>query len=243
MSIVYDLTSNLGKTVEMETKEGMGSSFWFYIESNKYKRKNERELTEKPNKIFNINSCMSNESVYDNLSLTSEFSDKTVQINKIILSHPNEFFNKEYVKVFSTYDNLNICNHINLIIIVDDEKMTRQSMIRIFSEIANLKSIPLSIVEAEDGMECLYIVFICIKYGIKVSAIISDQTMNFLNGSDTVKLLKRCINNSLIIKIPFYIITAYEDENTLTILKESCPDNIFSKPLKKNIAENIIMKI
>jgi len=76
--------------------------------------------------------------------------------------------------------------------------------------------------------------------GIKISSIISDETMPFLKGSSSAQILGQILFNLHTPKIAFYLLTAYEDSQTLNALKNSHMDFIYSKPLKNNCAEFIL---
>ena len=75
---------------------------------------------------------------------------------------------------------------------------------------------------------------------MKISFIISDQTMTYMDGTSTVKALKELSNYQMFTHIPFYILTAYEDEKTVGKIKSVPITNIFTKPMKKSIIEKII---
>lgn len=130
-------------------------------------------------------------------------------------------------------------NTIN-IIVVDDEQLTRQSTTRLLKKLSKSLGIPINIVEAEDGAECIYITYKCFKKGIKISCIFSDETMNFMKGSNAAEYLYNTFNSKNLNRIPFYLVTAYEDKSTLNKLNSDNVDHVFSKPLRKENVENIL---
>ena len=73
--------------------------------------------------------------------------------------------------------------------------------------------------------------------GIKLAFIISDQTMNFMDGSTCAKILS-CISLCKRLRhVPFFIISAYEN---LEFKKEDGIDKIFSKPITEKKLEEMI---
>jgi hypothetical protein len=238
LTIVHDLTLQLGYPIQFTSEDDKGTSFWFYINTAVcYPTPGLKSKMSDISGADIVIDIVSNRSA--EISLISINSEKTIELPNIVLSYPSQS-QKKVVNIFNSHDKIS-GNHKNVIIIVDDEKMTRNSNIRIFTEIAEANNIPLTIFEAEDGLECLYLIFMCMKFGLKISMILSDQTMNFLNGSSLLNIIRNCIDNSVINKIPFYILTAYEDESTLVLLRNSSPNEIYSKPLKKNIAQDLIL--
>jgi len=165
----------------------------------------------------------------------------------IIVSNVSSQSSKKYESI-SDYTTIYL-NSLNLdencfnIILVDDEKLTRLSNKRLISDFANKKNVNITFIEAEDGLECLYIVYICFRKGIKISCVISDQSMLNLNGCITATILKKLTNSEIYDELPFYILTAYEDESTINNLKLAPITNLFSKPIKKEHIDQILSEI
>ena len=109
-------------------------------------------------------------------------------------------------------------NFIN-IIVADDEIFTRQSTVRILNIVSNELGIKINIIEAEDGVETIYIVFKAATQGVKISMIISDDNMNFVNGSRCSVIMEEIIEKKRIAEIPFYLLTAYEDKEASSSIK------------------------
>jgi signal transduction histidine kinase len=258
LSIVSYLTSKLGEPIQYESEINKGSRFWFSIPLDVC-----RDIIIPPKHFAtevsaddDTNSPLIDiisqdaESVIDNfdndISFDSAFSKETVKIDNLTFSYSYEqLTSKTAVFKIPDFINYNPCGGLEnkmFIIIVDDEQMTRLSNIRLFSEIAT-RDVDINILEAEDGIECLYFLFLCNKKGIKVSAIFSDQTMNYLDGSCTLSNINKLIAKKAICEVPFYILTAYEDESTLVLLRDSSPKEIFTKPFKRKIAEKIVAEL
>lgn len=127
------------------------------------------------------------------------------------------------------------------IIVVDDESFIRQSSIRILQKISDKLNIKLNIIEADDGIECLYIVYKCITQGIKISMIFSDENMLFIKGSKCSEILWEILNIKNISSIPFFLVTAY-DNSMKDIFKSKYVTDILSKPLSRDVAQNLIQK-
>ena len=125
------------------------------------------------------------------------------------------------------------------IIIADDEKFIRHSSVRILQSVADELGIRLNVIEAEDGIECLFIVYKCIAQGIKISMVFSDENMNFIKGSRSSELLWEILQMKNMSCIPFYLVTAY-DNSMIKKCKTESISQVLSKPLSKAVAKNII---
>ena len=125
------------------------------------------------------------------------------------------------------------------IIVADDEKIVRQSTIRILKKVICDKKLSINLIEVEDGIELISQVIKFNQEEKKIVAIISDETMNFCGGSEANIWLKKLYSGNKILSIPFFIVSAYESSS---MGKTTC-DGMFSKPLSYNNAENILTKI
>jgi CheY-like chemotaxis protein len=127
------------------------------------------------------------------------------------------------------------------ILVVDDEVFTRQSTVRILYNKSKTLKIKINIIEAEDGLECIYLVYKCVTQGVKISMILSDENMNFMYGSRSAEILKEIISKKRIAAIPFYLLTAY-DNTLIEKYISPCISQILSKPLTKDEARKLLLK-
>lgn len=121
-------------------------------------------------------------------------------------------------------------------IIVDDEKITRMSTLRILKISAKNLGKNINFIEASDGIECLSIFYDFLSKGIKISAVISDQNMNYLNGTCTAEIIEKICADKNIKMFPFFLVTAIEKN----IINKSILKRVINKPLVKDLAELII---
>jgi CheY-like chemotaxis protein len=128
-----------------------------------------------------------------------------------------------------------------IVIVVDDEVVTRQSTIRQLEKYLRGRNWETNILEAGDGIECLHLYYRLIKEGKKIDFILSDETMIYMNGMVSANIVYDIEVNKNIPHVLFYILTAYED---LTLgYANRAIDGIFSKPLRKQNIDEIINKI
>jgi CheY-like chemotaxis protein len=132
-------------------------------------------------------------------------------------------------------------NFIN-VIIVDDEVFTRQSTVRILYNISKELDIKINIIEAEDGVETIYLVYKAATQGVRISSIFSDENMNFMNGSRCSEIIQDIQEKKRMGEIPFYLVTAYDNihikKQTLSGIKQ-----VLAKPLSKQVAKQIISQL
>jgi CheY-like chemotaxis protein len=125
------------------------------------------------------------------------------------------------------------------IIICDDELVMRQSLSRIFLNISQDLKVRINVIEAKDGIECIYAVYKCLLKGIKIDMIFCDENMNYINGTNTAHLIKEICEKKKYINIKFYLIASVE-EYSLHDVDISAITKLINKPLDKQLALKLV---
>jgi hypothetical protein len=136
---------------------------------------------------------------------------------------------------------LESCNNLEAkynIIVVDDDIVIRQAAIRLLQKSFKEKNLSVKLLEASDGIKCLYIYYNLVKDGKTISFILSDETMIYMNGSYVSQILYNISTHKNIIRVPFYILTAYENL-AIGSCKEAI-NGIFTKPLRKQYIDELL---
>ena len=155
--------------------------------------------------------------------------------NNINLSNLEKKNTKIYIKNLNNFVSFN--NSLK-IIIVDDEKLIRQSERNVMNKYFKEKGISYEIEECSDGVECLYMIYDGMKNGKKYDIIITDENMNFMNGSTLCEILKKLMNDNIMYFLKIVMVTSYEISNISINVKRNV-DKIFTKPLSYNTLELI----
>lgn len=129
------------------------------------------------------------------------------------------------------------------ILVADDEVLTRNSAIRMLTKAAAEHNLKLNIIEASDGVEVLLHLINWTYNSRKIHAVLSDETMTYMRGSECANIWNRITDFKQWNSIPFYILTAYEDTKTLQFIRSNKVTDIFTKPLRKTMADNLLTAI
>jgi signal transduction histidine kinase len=226
--IVKNLLSLLGSEILFESEENKGSLFKFKLplgtieNPNILPRKQSLDLTIKSKD--EISNCSAGTKTIDYNPFYIYKNDN----NKLTTTNALDYYMSKDSSLDDSLDSNKDYNYI--LLVVDDEQVTRKSTVRFinkyFNELTNLK-----ILEASDGFECLCLYYKTMIKGIELSCIISDETMNYLNGSECSKILQEIYKMKNVTKrIPFFLLTAYENFD----IDQSGINEVFSKPLTKN---------
>jgi CheY-like chemotaxis protein len=176
---------------------------------------------------------------------------ENIENNKILSINNNLNFNNKPVskkwtrpetnEKFSQISDMSLDLNTKILIVVDDETLTRRSTTRILTR--TLERIAqynpdfnpnnIKILESEDGILCLYLAFNLLIKGCKNITIISDENMSYMNGSTCAGVLKK-LKNLNVNQIKFILLSAYNE------IKNEFLDYFISKPLSVSEAMKII---
>jgi signal transduction histidine kinase/CheY-like chemotaxis protein len=231
LSIVKDLITQIGSKIEYESEVGQGTSFYFKIPNRRVSSTNifgssKNSPIRKPRS--KPASCQSNNS---SSTVVREFQPVInqnvknsyfyINVNKIDEVCISPISNKNVNNIESTLIGINI-------LLVDDEELTRKATKRVLSNLFALKNYKLNFYEASDGIECLFNYYKCIKEGVKLSFIVSDESMDYMSGVECANMIKSLESKKNEAHVPFFILSAYDN------LRESNGiDKVFVKPLNR----------
>ncbi len=125
------------------------------------------------------------------------------------------------------------------IIVADDEIFTRQSTVRMIKTVCKSLDIKINILEAEDGVETIYLVYKALLQGHNISLIFSDENMNFISGVSSSRIIRELTSKKKIVDIPFYLVTAYDSSHFNKNLICNV-DKVYEKPLSRDATHQLI---
>lgn len=142
--------------------------------------------------------------------------------------------NTEKIINFRPYDEDNQLVKV-CILVVDDESIIRQSSIKVIEHYYKDlgKPIELIIIEAADGIEALYAIYWSLHNDITINHVFTDDSMKFMEGNEFVKLCQDYMYKNKFYGMSFYVISAYEVNETKRKYQFDCVKEVFSKPLGK----------
>jgi signal transduction histidine kinase len=180
-------------------------------------------------------------------SITNRVTTRKKSSNINFIDRSSEKVKTTILRPFSNTEEINnlVLNssgndNVKYIIVCDDTNIIRESTNRILSKVAHNLGVSICILEAEDGIECLYIIYKCIRLGLNISFVLSDDNMGFIKGIKSAEILNTMLNEMKMQPIPFFLISAFSFENDFK--KQYSPKIITDfiiKPLKTDHVEKI----
>lgn len=235
LSIVKDLTRVIGAELLYSTHVEKGTDFWILLPiqeqsqvytndiNDQYDTLDSRDTTDLQVRVIPISAKTINLTTDD---LTIQFKPRRILFSQDLLSN---------ISLFSVNDHYEGEEAIN-IIVADDEQLTRQAAIRTLNNSAKKNHVNINIIQVQDGVETLFYVYKYLSTGQKIGSILSDETMEYMRGSESAELVKKLCYGRTNENIPFYILTAFENQ----YIYNPAVKDIFCKPLGAASADKII---
>ena len=201
------------------------------------------------NKTNKITSFMKSSTLFNsNKQVSSSDLDKTiinnafnVDFNRLNSSHSYNIIKQQSINSINSFHSSSIrrgstdSNRLNnmlapkpILIICDDSELIRNSIKKVFYSIDNLDRL-YGIDLCYDGIQVIMKIVEDQNNGNFIKAVFIDENMDYLNGRETVKILKNMIEESKIKKVYFISISA-NDENEFD---SSDYDFCLAKPINK----------
>lgn len=124
------------------------------------------------------------------------------------------------------------------ILIVDDSVSIRSATANLIKKSNDLFK-DFQVIIGNDGIETLSLVMHDQHEGGNIKIIISDENMEFMNGSESFRILKELEKMKKVRKIFLVCLTAFSDNLTLDSIKRLGADIVVGKPLTLNSLSNI----
>ena len=129
-----------------------------------------------------------------------------------------------------------------IFVVVDDHKIVRDNTKNLLKIVlSSMKIEDYLIIEGSDGIDLINIVKN--DKGNKIKCILLDENMEYLNGSETVKILRKLEEKNVINKYNYVSVTAFDDQETKNNIIKSGINSILSKPCTKSSLINVVKKL
>ena len=236
-SSIYGTTFRLlmpAYLIQSENRSSCLSSDYSYISNNdeednsiitkKYQNKSfdygfleERGSNLRVNMLENISNRFSGNEIFNIKSRLSKKSIKDKDLNSI----PRQSSRQRIVD--------------DVIIICDDSSIILDSLYRLLLSLNPIKN-KYHIIKVNDGLNLIQELISLSIYNKTIKLVISDENMQFINGSHARKVIKDIqIKGRIKENIIFFSLTAFEDENTKQDILNSGFSEVLIKPVNKHV--------
>ena len=172
---------------------------------------------------------------HNNLNISTS---KKISVNEEILSNNNKFKEK-ICNVSNSY------KHKKKIVIIDDNmliiKSIKNLICKLLSKYSKLESY--EIIFGFDGIDLLKIIIDDQKDNNLICCIFTDECMEYLSGSTTIKIIRELEISKKIKKCIIYSLSAMNDNNSIFIKDEFSPDEYISKPISEKDLTKVFRKL
>jgi CheY-like chemotaxis protein len=130
----------------------------------------------------------------------------------------------------------------NYLVVVDDQRLVRRNTVNLIKiVISSMRINNLLIIEAVDGLDLLNIVRRDKEKSIK--CIFTDENMDYINGSEAVKIIRNMEDKNKVNHYHIISITAFDDTETKNQIIKSGINSVIIKPCSKTYIINIFKSL
>lgn len=199
------------------------------------------------NNIYNINSSNNINRSKINKNNKSKISNNNN--NSYIKSNSNNNNKKIYTpkKVKNHFMTLDLKNFSNKnkekILIIEDSPILKNTLKKQIEKIVLLNNLNVEVIVGSDGVDLLKLIVDDQSKGNLVKLVISDENMEYMNGSEVLSILNKYSQLGKIKNSPVFICsTAFDDNDTFNYLKKIGLTNIIDKNTSYTKLEKIVLK-
>jgi len=108
------------------------------------------------------------------------------------------------------------------ILVVDDNKILRQSLIFVISKFLKKRNLLdfYEIIECNDGVEIIHNLIKDQAENNLIKCVITDESMEYINGSEAIRILKNLENNNKIKPVIFAVISSFDKDYMRNVFNE-----------------------
>ena len=120
------------------------------------------------------------------------------------------------------------------ILVVDDSKYILDAMRNLIKNIMSKAKCDLEIITGSDGVDIIKNVIDDQAKGNLIKCIITDENMEYINGTEAIRLLRSLEKQNKIRHFTIISATSEEDVQSINYIKEAGADLVMSKPLSRH---------
>ena len=186
------------------------------------------------------NIILSNQKIDIDSIINSEFERNKIEKSKSNNSELSDDKKSHSVKPKTKFSNQNSKNNINIndltyfIILADDNHLINTCNERIIEGImSELNLFKYEVIKVSDGLDVIKI-FLNNEVKDKIKLIITDENMDYFNGSEMIKFLRKVERLMKLNPIKIASVSSEDDIRHKDYLINCGADFVFSKPLSKS---------
>jgi len=267
LSISKAIADSLGHEIGFSSTFQKGSEFYLNISCAGIVRTLRENYKQRKDILLQISQEKEGSYVKLNKSLqffnyTERLKDNVIKIEEnsslsqtIIINNLN-FVDETNIKEFKDYENLmnntgrsnlmkdliNVNENCSYFLVVDDLEFVRKNTSNLLRSVfSDINKSDYKIIECSDGIELLN--YVMNDKENRIKCIFIDENMEYLNGSETVKIMRTLEEKSKINKYHIVSITAFDDHETKNCILKSGVNSIVVKPCSKSSIVDTLKRI
>lgn len=120
------------------------------------------------------------------------------------------------------------------IVVVDDNHFINNSVKNLLEKVLRETDSEYEIIQQTDGIELVNSIIEDQTNGNLIKCVFTDENMEYINGSEAIKILRNLEGKSKIKNVKIFSISCQEDILSVNLMIDSGADRVLGKPLSKN---------
>ncbi len=262
LSICNNIAKQLDHIIGFESVYGKGSEFYILLKCKKentslfipvnHSHKNNNLVYRRNDIEINNLSYETKQNILSYKSFSSENNNEIPSTNRKnfdLIIDPNFYYFMDKSIILDTQniknDTVNITNfNFSIaktlgndnkfkVLVIDDHKLVRDNTKNLIkSAFLTLKLQDYEIIEGSDGIDLLN--FVRLDHEGRIKIIFTDENMEYINGSEAIKIMRKLEENKKIKNYEIASITAFDDNLTKKKILDSGANLVISKPASKS---------
>lgn len=126
-------------------------------------------------------------------------------------------------------------------LLADDNEVINTSNKKVIAEILKEKKYEYEIVLLNDGLDIIRFALNLQKHYGLIKFIITDENMDYFNGSEAIKFLRKLEYVKSYKKVQIFSLTCHENNQITNTIFDSGADHVLIKPISKEVIKNFIV--
>ena len=126
------------------------------------------------------------------------------------------------------------------ILIVDDNQFINDSLKKLLEKIISEAKKDFEIIQVIDGIDMIKHIVDDQTYGNSIKCILTDENMEYINGSEAIRILRSLEKKNKIKNTKIISISCQEDNFSVKVMLDAGADRVLGKPISKTLIMNTL---
>ncbi len=124
--------------------------------------------------------------------------------------------------------------------VVEDNQFINDALKKLLEKVIKESGKNFEVIQMTDGIDMIKQIIDDQSNGNLIKCIFTDENMEYINGSEAIKILRDLEKQNKIKNVKIFSISSQEDNATVKMLKDSGADLVLGKPISKTLISSTL---